>query len=267
MASREEVLIGFQVIRKINQGNAATYNSAYYLMRELPFVGEPLLIPDEAGENPREPTIEDVITLTSTANKIANKQIKNLLEAFLQRFNDKKAIKRGVEHFNVSYDSVLRDKEEVLFHTPNVKCVVELLDDFASLHDNGALLSLYDEAVDLYIHPEVHLSKQHQIVNMFQDILNATALELQGICSYNGNLRYPNVESRIPLVESRLRVADKMKKQLPDTQETRSMKRALHTVWESLLDVKEKDDLNNLGIWLAQAIPQLPLIRRHWNIS
>ena len=61
MASNEEILIGYQVIQKINIGNIVTDNSSWYMRLKQPYSDDPLIIPATAEGEPEKPaTVEYV---------------------------------------------------------------------------------------------------------------------------------------------------------------------------------------------------------------
>lgn len=268
MGQREDILIGFQVIEKTNLGNGATDNGAWYMQNKRPHTDEPLVMwsdDDKPVSRPAEPT--DIKQLTETLNKIIELEVETRLEKFLENYNDNSTVNRGLQHFNTRRQDVNRDTGEVKTHKANVRNVNALIHDYAGLRANGELLSLYKETVELHVLAAKHLPPEQHIITVYQDVLNAISLELQGLCSYNGNFRYPDFEERKELTLSRLRVTDQVYPNLPDTAETRGFRAAQLATQGAITEAKTTQDLEAIGISLASNVPQLPLLRRWWNFN
>jgi len=270
MASREERLIGFQVIEKVNYGNDMVYDSSCHLKFEKPVTGEPLTVLRGNGDGlltrPELATVSDVRDFTDNNAKVVSVEVEERLVNFVKYFNDDRVVDRGLKHFNTERQWVDRDVEEVLIHTPNVKVATTLLDDCAGFKENGNLLGLYNETVDLYVHAELHIDLYDGMLNTVQDVFNAIALELRGLCSYGGWLRYPEFQDRIQLIHSRLRVLSTLKERAPDTVESRGWFKVWRYLDRNIRDAKTVDDLSLLGEYVDRKIAQLPLLRRWWRL-
>ena len=268
MGEREDILIGFQIIKKVNLGNTVTENAAAYMKNEMPVTGEPLVIwTNEDEPKVKETEVADIKELTTTTSKIIELEVETRLEKFLENYPDKAAVARGLQHFNIKRPDVDRDVSEVKLHKESVKNVNALVHDFEGLKDNGDLLSLYSEAVELHVDVEIHRSKEHMKLTAYQDVLNAIGLELQGFNSYTGAMQYWDYEDRVAVVQSRLRVAEKISRTLVNSPETRDFETTRKYIQQHLPDTKHIHDLDALAVYLNTRVPQLPLLRRWWNFN
>lgn len=265
MAERYDKLIGFQVIQKINLGNHVTYDSASNMLGGCPFTGEEVVIPQGFYDNdePLPATIEYVKELNTTNCKIADLEVKTRLVEFIKHYNDDKAINRGLSYFSTKRQHVDRDSEEVLLHTESVKNVNRLINTFPEMNPHGALLSLYSESVDLYIQAR-HMEAEHHTTNVYQDLLNALALELMGLNSYTGEPTGWSFQTTLKKAMNKVRLAEMYISRVPYTKEVRGFRAAVYQVQSDLVDAKKLKDLNTIGSYLFRRVPPLPLLRRWW---
>lgn len=254
MLEREERLLGFQIIRKINLGNDGTFSSAAQLCLESPSTLDPLDV-----------TLEEVKEMVECNCKIIDLEINTMLSKFLEGFNDRLMLNRALRRFEVRRDHVERDRDEVLQHTPNVRNVNALVNTLAELRPHGELLKLYKEWVELVVNPTDHIPREEGVVTATQNLLNAMAYELKGICNYTGELRYKTVEDRKRIVNGRLAPAWDLIKKCPDTRETREFSKVINMVTEGLIEAKTKADLNTLSDHINYNVKQLPILWRWWS--
>ena len=186
---------------------------------------------------------------------------------FLKNFNDNQAVNRGLSYFSTKRQHVDRAVEEVLTHTPNVRVVNALVEEFDGLKANGDLLSLYKETVDLYVIPDIHLSQELKNRTAYQDLLNALSFELQGLYSGSGEPSNLSVEQIRDLAKTRLNAAQAFQARLYNSAEFRRMFKAQAKVARELSDCETRDDLKSLGEYLSSRVPQLPLLRRWWAFN
>ena len=268
MSEREDILIGFQIIKKVNLGNTVTENAAAYMKKEMPVSGEPLVVwTNEDEPKVKETEVADIKELTTTTGKIIELEVETRLEKFLENYPDKGAVARGLQHFNIRRQDVNRDVSEVKLHKESVQNVNTLVHDFQGLKANGELLALYTEAVELHVDIKIHRSQEHVMLTAYQDVLNAIGLELQGLNSYTGAMQYWDYEDRLAIVQARLRVAKKIGRALADTPETRGFEAARRYIQNHLPDTVHIHDLDALAAYLNTQVPQLPLLRRWWNFN
>ena len=268
MSEREDILIGFQVIEKTNMGNDSTDNAAWYMQNKRPHSDDALVMwSDEETPTSRPAEPEDIKQLTEVTSKIIDLEVETRLEKFLERYNNPSAVARGLQHFNTRRQDVTRDTSEVKLHKTSVRNVNALIHDHKGLRANGELLSLYKETVELHVLGSVHLPREQHIITVYQDVLNAVSLELQGLCSYNGELRYPEFTERKELALSRLSLTDAIYKDLPSTAETRGFRVAQLAAQGAIIEASTIQDLTTIGLDLVTKVPQLPLLRRWWNFN
>ena len=268
MSTREDILIGFQVIEKTNTGNDSTDNAAWYMQNKRPHSDDALVLwSDEETPTSRPAELEDIKQLTEVTSKIIELEVETRLEKFLERYNNPSAVNRGLQHFSTRRQDVTRDVKEVKLHKTSVQNVNALIHDHKGLRANGELLSLYKEAVELHVLAKEHLPREQHIITVYQDVLNAISIELQGLCSYNGDPRYPGFDERKELALARLQVTDMIHKDLPDTSETRGFRAAQLATQDAITEAKTIYDLEAIGKDLNTSVPQLPLLRRWWNFN
>jgi len=255
MATREETLLGFQLVEQINTGNELTHCSAAHLQGKDVLTEEPL--PGDSPEQ-RKRMCEDNCLAVDV-------EVTQRLVNFLSRFPDEDIVRKALAHFNTPRSALDRDGLEVMHHTVSVRNVNALLSDVKDLDDNGKLLSLYKEDVEQRANHETHIPSSHRRINVFQDLLNVIAFELRGVCSYTGEARYANLEERRKLVASRIETAENVWATCPETRETLDMFRILQDVKGNLPSLFLHADFDALGEYVNLHVPQLPLVRRWWN--
>jgi hypothetical protein len=242
VSDRIKTLLGYQIVNKVNMGNSAMFNISEHFR----------------GDH----EVKKAKDLAEGSCKVVDIEVDTRLREFLGRFPDPELVVSSLKHFNVQASDVVRDKDEILTHTPNARNVVALVDDKPTLKRNGDLLSLYKERVTLHIDPET-ISQEYTAVNIYQDLLNAAAFELKGICSYRGEPYYHTVKERRDIVDVRFHTAEQIN--LPDTAEVRCMEEVARYVTDNLPTAQTLDDLAALGVYIDSHVPQLPLLRRWWQ--
>ena len=272
--TRDEILIGFQVVKAINIGNHVTHNAASYLSNEDPKSGKELLGWTEQADGgrpiPRKATADDVKIYTEATAKIIDVEVKTRLKNFLDRFNDNAAVNKGLAHFAVSRRAVDRDIDEVVLHQGSARFATEVIHDLPGLKANGDLLSLYSEDVAEYVRVENSFSQESRMLVAYQDVMNAISLELKGICSYNGGEKFKRFEDRKAIILARLRAAAKiweMSDLAAMGQDVVRFHQAQKYAQTALRDATTVSDLSALGDYVGTRVPQLPLIRRWWNVK
>jgi len=271
MATREEILLGYQLIEKMNVGNAVTWGSSCFFRELHPDSLEELRIveiPQGGEENKpveRRVRVDDVKTFTEGNCKGVDIEVEKRLAKFLAGFWDRKAVANGLGYFKVTRGDLEGDKDEVLQHTPNVRNVIGLVPDLQGMRPSGDLLSLYRERIELEVSPEIHIQKEHNGINALQNLINAMAFELRGICNYTGEEKYHTVEDRLKIVASRMSPAFSLLNRCPLNKEVRGLSRVLKYVSSACGDAKTVDDLTAIGKYIDGKVEQLPILWRWWN--
>lgn len=269
MATREQVLIGFQLVNKINIGNDMLAHTAEHFCKRCPHTAEPLVFAPKAqpGEisQARPATVDDIKSLAEDSCKIVDVEIDTRLKNFLLRWQDNTDIVNGLAHFSTPRGAVDRDRDEILTHTPNIRTVNALIQDEAGLRANGNLLSLYKEQVEMWVDAEQHwIQTPHFRVTEQQDLLNAAAFELRGLSSYTGEEKYKTVEECKVIALARREAASRLWGFCPDTPETRGFLAVWQYFESNIEDAKTANDLTALGEYIDTHVPQLPFVRRWW---
>jgi hypothetical protein len=245
-----------------------TDNAAWYMQDRHPHTDDRLVMGlDEDTPKARDATVGDIKGLTNTTSSIIELEVETRMEQFLARYNNPSALTRGLQEFNILKKDIDRDLGEIKLHKESVKNVNALIDDFQGLKTNGELLSLYKEDVALHVTARIHLPVEEHIITVYQDVLNAITIELQGFNSHSGDLLGLSFDERIAGLNSRLRVATAIQRELPDTAEVRGFITHQEYVAKELLDAVNRYDLEAIGIQLATRVPKLPLLRRWWDFN
>jgi len=264
MATREEILVGYQLINKVNTGNDCLDNSACFFRGLSPRTRDSLIVQEKEGGITRKPTLNELKHFTECDCAVVDEEVETRLQKFLLGFHDNQTIKRGLQYFRTQRWAVDGDKEEILTHTPRIRTVNALVSDFNGLKANGDLLSTYAGKVELFVDAKIHIPREQRKVTSYQDLLNAIAIELQGMCSYSGKIKYKTAKEVKEIVEGRLRVAEKVVRSCPDTQEVRSMSAVVRYIKRNLDVTVSLSDLSSLGEYVDSKVSQLPLVRRWW---
>jgi len=245
MALLEETLVGFQLIDSIGTGNNTVTQSA-----------KTLRVEDE---------LEVVKERTETNCKAADLEVSTRLVKFLDGFNDKKLVKRALKEFGVSKAVLDRDVAEVVHHTGSVRAVTGLLSAVGEMRPHGDLLSLYRGQTPFVADPDDVLDEGFRMEIAFQDLVNAMAFELRGVCSYDGSVKYKTVQQIHSVVWARVGAARNVLLNVPDSTRANSVVKVFRYVEKSLLDATTKDELRTLSEYIDLRVAQLPLVRRWWN--
>jgi hypothetical protein len=257
MATREEILIGHQLIKRVNLGNTRIDDSAYALCGENCF-GEPLT---------QDITHEYIEKFVMEAGHAIYHEVATNTAGFLRCYPDRDQIIAGLSHFKTSLQDVETDVHEVTFHMPNAENVVALIPKWKDFAPHGKLLQLYKERVEFVARPSYTISRSDGLINTFQDILNALAFEFQGISPSTGQGLVESSSVHRSLIEAHLLVASHVEANLPDTAETRKLRQALRQTSVEFSRIKHQEPRTwlSLGESLNASVPQLPLVRRWWN--
>lgn len=254
MVSREKLLVGYQLVRKINAGSCLLHDSACHLSGGLPWEG--------LGE---EQDITRVKGYTEADCVGIDLEVKTRLGEFLRWYEDQDLINDGLRHFSIEREALNEDQEEIVFHSSNVRTVNALVNARAELRPHGDLLKLHEERIQLTVHPEVHIPQDHGRITTLQNLANAISYELRGICSYRGEETYKTVEARKAVVRARLRTAARFVQATTNARELSWIARALNRVERELADIGSLDDMNALSNYLDSRVAQLPILFRWWS--
>jgi hypothetical protein len=254
MATREERLIGYQLVAKANLSNGALDTADQSLRRENTAKLETFFpTPEEAIKDSAE-----------TCCKVIDVEGQRADE-FLKRYGDVDQITVGLQMFNTERVMLDDDVAEWAIHKPNIRNVLALVDKLAELKANGDLLSLYQEKVEMRVDPRVHLPYDEGRITSFQNLLNHMAFELRGICAYRGDQRYATVDSIKAVAGGRILTAERAWPTVPQTPETLSMSSVLADTIAELPNCNNKAQLTALAQYIDDNVPQLPCLYRWWS--
>ena len=268
MATREEILIGYQLINKANIGNQVTWNASQYLQDLNPITGDPLKIKTtEIGSLPQvnDPTIADNKTLILNCCAVTDIEVDKRLLLFLANYPDADAVNAGLAYFNISKLDIEYDGSEVSTHRTSLINVAALIDTKEALEDNGKLLELYKEKVLKQVNPATDLPIDQQHVTVYQDVINSIAFNLRGLESGSGTASdvLKSVDNRKQRVDGRLEVCRRLPK--PNTQEVNEMETIAKYTENNISDCITTKDCTALADYIDTHVEQLPLIRRYWQ--
>jgi hypothetical protein len=253
MATREEILVGYQLIRKANFGNWAVHDSSVVMQGKEPVTLE--AFPPEIM-NKKTMNLEGACTLIRT-------EVGKRLGTFLKH-GDMDAGRKGLKHFRTGESEVRGDHDELVSHEPSIGMVNALLEDPKEWKPHGELLSLYKERVELDVVSDLHIPEEHARLNAYQNVLNALAYELQGTCNFTGKKKYTTREQILNIANQRITVLKRATGRCSEYEEGMRFISVANYVELNLDDAKTVDDLSALGKYIDDRIAQLPILWRWW---
>ena len=274
MATRDEKLIGFQLVNKINVGNNVADQIGWMLQRKNPqsqallrYEPPPVISGGETYPPARDATTGDITQLCIASAAVVDVEVEQRLKGFLDNYADQDQITNGLAHFNIVLPDVDDDKTTVIARITTVKAVVSESMRFSQLALVGESVLARIKKIFLQVNPEVHLDHQDKMIIAFQDLFNAISYELQGLSSGTGNKRFTTVESILARMQHRFRTIEGWyAKNVPHNAETNFW---YNTVYQEVLSelaaANNMNKLKNIGLYVAANVPQLPLVRRHWQ--
>lgn len=265
--AREQNLIGYQLINKTNIAGFCLLDTNKLLRWLDPVTEEPLMIWTQVSEpeNPKliPADVDGVKRLINVCSDIIQTE-GGMVSEFCNRYQSLSDINAGLQQFTVTKLQV----DDDISMTKTTKDALEVSIALETKENKINLLA--DSFIDWT--PSVkkvvqvnEISQYEQTINTFQDVLNAMAFELQGKNSYSGELHGLAFEQLKKQTESRLRTANRLWGQTPQTVETEGFKTSLEYLGKEFPDAVSLDDYKALGGYIDSNIPQLPLVRRWWN--
>jgi len=269
MATREEIVIGYQLIHKANTINRVIDGASLVLQckdprNETPLMFKPGATPaQQDAAIPQLATVAEIKKQATTCAYIITKQAK-MVDEFLSRYGNPSAIDSGLDHFHTPLAYITRDVSEVKTHKNNMVTALGLVTTKESLSSNGQLLALYKPQVDLEVTHDL-IPIDQQFVNTYQDLLSAIALELRGLHEDSGVLTYFSVKQRKEMVNGRLKTAGRWYPKVAGMSEVIPMKQMFDYVTANLDGITTTIDLEIMADYLDNHVPQVPAVRRWWN--
>jgi len=268
MATREERLLGYQLVHKTNMTNELILTTGYIMQginaTTLEDMTQPVnpLDPDDVSVQP--PTVEYkkiLATASITACQRYGRQVSEFATAWpaLQ-------IDSGLVEFQVTRLQIADDLSSVSTLRINAANAIALQVSSETLASSGALLCLYKPKMARHVKPSL-VSLEERRVNAFQDVINAACLELRGLHEATGaalNLKLNDLKER---VQSRINTAKlSWDRYVRHDAETTVFKSALDNIEAEMQQMTTTAQLIALAEYTELTVPQLPILRRWWNL-
>ena len=250
MATVEEQLVGFQVVRALNQVQASMLD----LAGKLKAAKDDL----EAGKLKEESTR----TLDHLEAKLGN------VAAFLSKYpGGASGLAKSYQAMGVTPKQVKDEMANLVSVRGSAKQALDAAgtgkDDVVSagngLHDGveGHITEIMD--VELHFEPiQMHVA--------CWDLVNVMAITLKGLSHGTGKpLAGDSVEKRKKSVLMHLKTFSRAEKYLDDTEEAIDLQMAVDTVGSVIHTATTTGQLSALGDSVDAAVPRAPLLRRVWQ--
>lgn len=251
MATIEEQLIGFQVVRTLNN----VQNSTLAIAGRL-----------STAKDDKE----------ATAEKEQAIAIMNINEKLLTRLNDflnnypggEQKLVRSYQAMNVTAKQVRDETDNMVSVQTSTKQALE--ETSATKEDIAAIGSQAHEAVEGHISEiaDVELHFEHiQMHVCCWDLVNVVAITLQGISQGSGkSLEKDSVETRKAIVARHMLTFSRSKKYLnANDEDAVNFSYTMDIVKDSIDGCTTLEQLNSLGKLVDVRVPRAPLIRRTWQ--
>lgn len=268
MGIREERLIGYQLINKINMGNEVLYRSSQILQKINPNTGQPLKVPGGTMSNPvmdQEPSIEDLKTLNNTNIIIVELEVEQRAKGFLDRYSNIQQITKGLQLFNTTLSDLNLDKDNIISDKNSIKSSVLSAINLSALETIGLSLENRTERVIKQVTPSNDLPLNEQQITIYQNLCNAIAFNLAGLSCYTGVSKHKTVADIKEIVEARIYTAELHWRNCPTTTETLNIQAVFNYVKQQLPLVNDLNNLSDLSEYVNSQVEQLPVVGRWWN--
>lgn len=269
MATREQKLIGYQLLKHTYHSNQLLVNASKVLQKLDPgsntVLMEPVSIKDAEIVKVQEAGVAYIKEAATLRFNMASGSKEHVTQ-FISRYPVWADIDNGLSVWGETRLNVVDNATDVTMHVSNGLAAVALQVSEEQLNSTGILLALYSPKVALARPTETVISQTEKSTNSFQNIINAIGYNLQGKCCYQGTPKYTTVEAIKKVVLSRITAANKCWERVPATLETESMKSELEYVNTELPNATTLEDLKALGDSLLTAVPVLPLVTAWWRL-
>lgn len=249
MATVEERLIAFQVVRRINA-----------LERSLLAVaGDMKLVTDENLEEMKE-----------NAYRVAaiNEKSMNALKSFLANYpRDQQTLARGYQWIGVTPKQVSDAMTNLETGNKAFKQALE-----AGVSDKDQMAQLGNQVhsgVESHVTEVADVEAHYRDIHMHcaaWDLVCATALVLQGLNSGTGEpLAGDSVDTRRRAAEQHRETFWRIDRYLDLSVASNNLVNAMEIVGDQLGTLETLDECRVLGQWIDSEVPRIPLVRRHWQ--
>lgn len=246
MATVEERLIGFQLVRSTNRMTRNTLELSAVLK----------------GFN-KWKTVESVRETVNLAEQFVTSETAKI-EQFLSRYPDAKQVDRGLSYHNTVKRQIEDDKVNLREVNTTAKQAAELAASMENLSTVGnALLSSVQENTTEIVTYEDHFKDIHLYVSIW-DLVNATAIVLQGKTHGTGK-PIETLEERIQRAAAHVQTFFRLSPLVEDSASKQAMITAMREVESQLSRARTVEQTDRLGADVDLAVPRLPLLRRWWQ--
>ena len=264
---RIQNLIGYQLINKTNISGASILDANKILNWIDPITEEPLtvpaqVLPSETSERVTA-TVDDIKRLVNSCMSVINTESGAVFE-FLNRYSTVNDIDAGLQQFAVTKTQVDSDINMSLTTKDNLSVSLAIETRKNKIKFLAETFKDWIPEVKRVVHAH-ELNQDEQMINIFQDLFNALAFELQGKNSYTGELHGLNFEQLKKQTESRLRTSNRIWIRTPQTVETEEYKVVLDALNNEFPKVVDLNGCKVLGAYIDSNVPKLPLVRRWWQ--
>lgn len=264
MTTREEIVIGYQLIRQMNTSNRMLDGASLVLQGLDPRDETPLKFRPMGETGPLEiATITEIKKQATICGSVVTKCARKVDE-FISRYPNKQAIDNGLVHFKTPKVALDTDREAVKTHNNNMLTAIGLVTTKEQLTVNGQLLALYKPQIDIDVGEEL-IPLDQQLINTYQDLLSTISLELRGLHEDSGVLTYTTVKQRKDMVKGRLITAERWYQKVAGMTEVVPMKQMFDYVIANLDGINTTAALEAMAAYLDSHVPQVPAVRRWWN--
>lgn len=266
MGNREQNLIGYQLIHRVNITNSLLLDSNKYLRFLDPITEEPLKVwtdvPPDKDPEYVDATIDDVKRLVNQSFDTITKELQRI-NGFIAGYNDDADVNVGLSQYavqrtqfdaDVNFSSATKDSVSISIESDTKQ---QKIIQLASLYINW--IPQVVKIVQSY-----EISQYESSISIFQDLLNAMAFEMAGLSSYTGEPHGLNFDRLYALINDRVKTATRQWEKTPHSLETLSMKSVLDTVSEEVKKVTTLDGFKSIGEYIDSNVNRLPLVRRWW---
>lgn len=250
MATVEEQLVGFQVVRELNRVQKLTLTAAGALKVSKD---------DEEAKR-----LKGEVGVAIAGNEAKIGTLKTFLAAYK---GGQSALAKGYQAIGVTPKQVSDELENLETVQAATKQGLQAAKD-----EKDAIVSVGNQMhsgvaghVTEIADEELHYQPIQMQVSCW-DLVNVMALVLQGIHPGTGaKLKYTTVDKRKWAVARHMKTFDRAKKYLDDSKESESFTKAVQQMKDSLASCKTLDELATLGEAVDALVPRAPLLRRSWQ--
>lgn len=246
MATVEERLIGFQLVRSTNRMTRNTLELSAVLK----------------GFN-KWKTVESVRETVNLAEQFVTSETAKI-EQFLSRYPDAKQVERGLAYHNTVKQQIEDDKANLRSVNTAAKQASALavsMESMAPLGDD-LLANLQENTTEIVTYKD-HYEDIHLYTTVW-DLVNAAAIVLQGQTHGTGKPIATTAE-RTARAAAHVQTFFRLLPLVPDLGRLTAMQTAMNEIATQVAGVKNDQQADRLGADTDALVPRAPLLRRWWQ--